>query len=168
MKLNMKAKNRFLLKKILCENATSTIWSIIWIPIWILITLLVIDLGRIMVAESVIESALDSGALAGAFQVDGKYFKSSGGEIGFTRLYKKFVQDYFDKSLSSLFGAKTEVLTTRVEGDKVQARIEIRIPLLFGRIIGKDHVSFERRVTSGAYRIKLDGYVPVAPTIGSQ
>lgn len=128
--------------------------------------LIVLDLGRIMAAESVIESALDAGALAGAFQVDGKYFKSSGGEIRFTQRYGEFIKDYFDRSMSAIFGAKTDVLVTRVENNKIQARIEIKVPLLFGKIVGRDQVSFVREVTSSAHRVRLDGYLPADPSLG--
>jgi hypothetical protein len=167
MKCRLPAVFKILRKELVREKAVSTIWSIIWIPVWVLMLLIVLDLGRIMAAESVIESSLDAGALAGAFQVDGKYFKSSGGEIRFTQCYGEFVKDYFDRSMSAIFGAKANVLVTRIEDDKVQTRIEIKVPLLFGKIVGRDQVSFVREVTSSAHRIKLDGYLPTDPSIGS-
>jgi len=120
-----------------------------------------------MVAESVIESALDAGALAGAFQVDGKYFKSSGGEIRFAQYYDKFVKTYFDKSISRIYGAKTEVLGSGIENEKVRVNIEITVPLLFGKIIGHDQASFFREVVSSAHIVKLDTYLPVDPSVGN-
>jgi len=157
---------RAIRKRLICQKAASTIWSIIWIPVWVLMSLIVIDLGRIMVAESVIESALDAGALAGAFQVDGKYFKLSGGEVRFTQNYSRFVKDYFDRSMSAIFGTKIDVVVTRVEYDEIHARIEIEVPLLFGKIIGRNQATFVREVTSSAHKVKLDSYIPAVPSIG--
>jgi hypothetical protein len=167
MRCRLPAVFKILRKELVREKAVSTIWSIILIPVWVLMLLIVLDLGRIMAAESVIESALDAGALAGAFQVDGKYFKSSGGEIKFTQHYSEFVKDYFDRSMSAIYGAKADVLVTQIKDDKVQARIEIKVPLLFGKIVGRDQVSFVREVTSSAHRVKLDDYLPVDPSLGS-